>query len=110
MAEIIDIQTDEMIQEALKAETAVIFKNSTRCPVSSTARREFRTFAETCSDDIKLYMVDVIVHRQLSQNIAEKTGIKHESPQAFILRNGSVVWHGSHWSITEKNIRASIDS
>lgn len=110
MAEIIDIQTDEMIQDALKAETAVIFKNSTRCPVSSTARREFRTFAETCPDNIKLFIVDVILHRHLSRDIAEKTGIRHESPQAFILRNGSVVWHGSHWSITEKNLRAALDS
>jgi bacillithiol system protein YtxJ len=36
----------------------------------------------------------------LSQMIAEKTRIKHESPQIILLEKGKVKWNASHWNIT----------
>ena len=110
MTDIRDITSDSEIDSALQSNMTVIFKNSTACPVSATARREFRKFAESCGDSIQLYMVDVIAKRQLSEEVAERTGIRHESPQILVLKSGTVTWHGSHWQVTKKNIQSAIES
>ena len=53
-------------------------------------------------------MVDVIEERQLSQSIAERTNIRHESPQAIVLFKGSPVWNDSHFYITEENLNRAL--
>jgi bacillithiol system protein YtxJ len=46
--------------------------------------------------DVPIYLVDVLAQRPLSNAIEATLGIRHESPQAFVFRQGAVVWHGSH--------------
>ncbi len=48
--------------------------------------------------DIALVVVQKA--RELSRRIETETGLRHESPQAIVLRNGEAVWSASHWSIT----------
>jgi bacillithiol system protein YtxJ len=50
--------------------------------------------------DVKAYLVDVRAERPLSQQIAARTGVRHESPQVIILRHGAAVWSASHDEIT----------
>ena len=50
--------------------------------------------------DVHAYLVDVRAERPLSQDIAARTGVRHESPQVIILRRGAVVWSASHEDIT----------
>lgn len=50
--------------------------------------------------DVAAFLVEVRAERPLSQLIAARTGIRHESPQIIILRRGSAVWSASHGDIT----------
>jgi bacillithiol system protein YtxJ len=50
--------------------------------------------------NVKAYQVDVRAERPLSQQIAARTGVRHESPQVIILRHGAAVWSASHDEIT----------
>jgi len=86
-------QFDELMAHSNKQPVA-IFKHSTTCPVSSSAYREM----ENLSGEVAL--VNVQSARDLSQEIGERTGIRHESPQVIIFRNGKPVWHASHWKVT----------
>jgi bacillithiol system protein YtxJ len=45
-------------------------------------------------------LIEVQGARSISNEIKERTGIAHESPQVIILRNGNAVWHASHWKVT----------
>ena len=80
MTEIKEILSNEMINAAFHTEKAMIFKNSTRCPISREARKRFEEFAVSCDEEIELYLVDVIAHKDLSNEIAKRAEIVHQSP------------------------------
>lgn len=50
----------------------------------------------------------VIEERPVSLGFAEKVGVQHESPQALLLKNGQVVWHDSHWGITQSALKEAV--
>ena len=54
--------------------------------------------------------IDVIGERPWSRHVAEATGVTHQSPQALLVRDGSVVWHASHGGITRKTLAAALAS
>jgi thioredoxin 1 len=74
---------------------ALLYKHSPTCGLSSMALDEISAFS-TRHPDIPIYLVDVLSQRPLSNEIETVLGIRHESPQAFVFRDGEVVWHGSH--------------
>ena len=55
-------------------------------------------------EQLDRYMVDVLHSRDISQMIAENLKIRHESPQAFMVRNGEVIWHASHGEVNKVNV------
>ena len=85
----------------------MLFKLSTRCPVSAYVIDEVIDFAETYPE-WPVYVLRVIEQRALSIEAAERLGVRHESPQAFVLRKGRVHWHGSHNEITAETLRREI--
>ena len=48
--------------------------------------------------------------RSLSDLVARETGIRHESPQVILLRNGEAVWNTSHHGITAESLREALES
>lgn len=54
--------------------------------------------------DMPLYYLDLIQHRDISNLIAEKLGVMHESPQLILLKNGEVLYSASHSAINVKEV------
>ena len=52
--------------------------------------------------------LDLLEHRDLSNEIAERSGVKHESPQAILLRDGKAIWNASHMSITSDSLLEAV--
>jgi bacillithiol system protein YtxJ len=99
---IVDLLQDRDLEELLDKSTTdpvLIFKHSTQCPISEQAYQEFIDFAEG-AQRMACGSVLVIENRKLSNAIAERFGVRHESPQALLIKDGRVIWHASHWSIT----------
>lgn len=108
MTEIKRIVDKETVEAAFNAKKAMIFKNSMQCPISAAARKNFTDFAELCGGKIELYMVDVIAKRDLSKEIANRTGVVHQSPQIILLEMGKVKWSKSHWDINQKSLKEAL--
>jgi bacillithiol system protein YtxJ len=53
-------------------------------------------------------VVNVIEDRPVSNAIAERLQVKHESPQALLIKNGKAVWHASHWNVTEDSLAQAV--
>lgn len=107
--EIQRLKTEAELNEILKCskEAGVfIFKHSTTCPISANAYEEVKKFSDKGNlDDMVIGIIYVIEDRPLSQAVTERFGIKHESPQVLYIKEGThVVWHASHWKITEGNL------
>lgn len=110
MAEITRIETDDDLdrlwQRSLER-PVWIFKHSLTCSVSTAAWAEFQAYAAEVPDGAnELALVEIQRHRNLSNEIAQRTGVRHESPQAILLREESPVWDASHWKITKDALAA----
>lgn len=106
------LTSDDELEQAFEApreRTVVIFKHSLTCPVSTAALREYERFLGGDAGELDATLIEIQRHRPLSDRVASRTGVRHESPQALVLRGGEVSWHASHWSITAESLKAAVD-
>lgn len=75
------------------SEPVVLFKHSTRCGISAHV-------LEMASEiEGELNVIVIQENRDLSNDVAARTGHTHQSPQAFVLVNGAPVYHATHYGI-----------
>lgn len=79
---------------------AFVMKHSSTCPISAAGYQEF-LFYET---ELPKYLVVVQTARDVSKKIGEDTGVRHESPQVLLLKDGKAVWHASHYDIQQETL------
>lgn len=92
-----EAQIDAIVKESHER-PVFIFKHSTRCGISSMTLRRFESELEA-TDDYGMYYLDLLAYRPISDKIAERFQVWHQSPQLIVLRNGELVHHSSHNSI-----------
>lgn len=97
------------VDEALAQDTAVLFKHSTRCPISAAARGEMERFVERCPD-APVYTVDVNDDAETSRYLADRTGIEHHSPQVIVARGGRPEWHANHFDVRADTLQRQVDA
>lgn len=95
----------------------LLFKHSHSCGVSMEALYELvahlndrpRRFALRNARSSPQYaMVTVQTHRAVSNAVAQKLGVRHETPQALLIRDGRVVWSASHFRVTAAAVEDAI--
>jgi len=83
----------------------LLFKHSRYCGVSMEALDELQSHIQAQPVAGAAYkMVTVQTHRSVSDAIAQRLGIRHETPQAILLRDGKPVWNASHFRITSSQL------
>jgi bacillithiol system protein YtxJ len=96
-------QLNELVEES-KTQTVFIYKHSTRCSISSMAMNRLQREWTEEGNKVKAYYLDLIQYRNISNAIAEKFGVYHESPQVIVIKNGEVVHNDSHMGINFEGI------
>ncbi|MFP7493284.1 bacillithiol system redox-active protein YtxJ [Terribacillus saccharophilus] len=98
------IQNDEELQDVLNKEAAFyLLKHSLTCPISARAKQEYDRYS--LDTQLPVYTLYVQEARELSNSVAERYDVKHESPQALLFENNQVIWHTSHHDITEAALK-----
>ncbi len=90
----------ESLLDRSNEQLCLIFKHSTRCPLSAMAKQRLErdwTFAER---QLKPWYVDVLAHREMSNRLAERFGVHHESPQVLLIAKGRCFFDCSHLDIS----------
>lgn len=95
-------QLDDLVAASQRA-PVIIFKHSVTCPISAGAYREMERLEE---EDVAMVVVQRA--RSVARAIEERTGVRHESPQVIILRDGRAVWSASHWNVTAERVRTAL--
>ena len=85
-----------------------LFKHSTRCPISASRWRVLEAYADGESR-AGFWRLLVVEDRPLSMHVSEKTGVRHQSPQAILFYRGEPVWDESHYRITEEDMKAALE-
>lgn len=82
----------------------IVFKHSNACPISSRAYREMEKF------DGEVNILEVQSAREVSREVENITGIRHETPQVIVLRDGKAVWNASHFDVTAGDVAKAVQS
>ncbi len=96
------------IAENSKTKTQVIFKHSTRCGISSMVIKQFEKAYDLSENNLDLYYLDLLNYRNVSNEIAIKFKVMHQSPQLLVIKNGVVVAHDSHGAINTMNLNGFV--
>ena len=100
----IDLIDEDQLDEILNLSTkkpVIIFKHSTRCGVSRIVLNQFEKKLSKSKNDPYFYFLDLIKNRSLSNHIAERFNITHQSPQLIVIQNREVMSHNSHFRIMD---------
>jgi thioredoxin 1 len=95
---------DAAIDES-RQRPVLLFKHSRHCGTSFEALDELHTHIEGAKPGSAAYkVITVQTHRPVSDAVSQRFGIRHETPQAILLRHGKVVWNASHFRITASQL------
>ena len=86
----------------------LLFKHSYTCGTSAEALDELVAHLNDNPGDIDYAMVTVQTHRDVSNEVSRKLGVRHETPQALLIRDGRVVWSASHFRVTAGAVTGAI--
>ena len=84
-----------------------IFKHSTRCSVSRMALKQFGNEFNS-SDKVTPYFLDLIAHRDISNEIATRFGVYHQSPQLILIKEGKAIYNVSHSDIDAEELMGKV--
>ena len=99
------ISVEKEVGDILKSSNEkpqVIYKHSRSCAISYLALKNLETLPDEVKEKADFYMVDVIGQRPISNHITKELSVRHESPQLFVIKDGEVLWNGSHHQVKAK--------
>tara|TARA_R110002072_G_C7977210_1_gene535684 strand:- start:19374 stop:19754 length:381 start_codon:yes stop_codon:yes gene_type:complete len=106
----VNISSVEQLKDVLTSiddKPVLLFKHSTRCSISSMALNGFER-DWTGEVDCKLYFIDLLKHRDVSAQVAELTGVIHQSPQAIVIKGKEIVYDATHTAIDARRIENTL--
>jgi bacillithiol system protein YtxJ len=91
------------VRSRSRGQPVVIFKHSATCGASAYA---FDALTALLAERLPgpVYIVRVQVDRRVSNSLADRLGVRHESPQVLLLVRGEVRWTASHYRVTAENV------
>jgi bacillithiol system protein YtxJ len=101
-------QLKDLIAESTE-NPVVIFKHSTSCSISATAKgRVERQWEEAGLQDVTPYFLDLLSFRSISNQIADQFDVTHQSPQLLLIQDGECVYHASHLGINLNEVKRKL--
>jgi len=98
------------INSASKTKPVLLFKHSTSCSISNTVlNRLERNWKAEEVKGLQPYYLDLLSYRNLSNEIAIRYQIDHESPQVLIIQNEKAVYDSSHFDIDYATLKKQIE-
>ena len=97
-------QLNELI-ELSHEKPVVIFKHSTRCSISRFALKQFENDYDFSLEELQSYFLDLLEYRSISNEVASRFDVFHQSPQILIIKEGKSIFDASHDSISVAEIK-----
>lgn len=100
-------QLDQVAQDSHER-PIVLFKHSTTCGISAGAKHRLESNWEEVNSEMDFYYLDLLSYRSISNGIAERWGVRHQSPQIIVIKNDKAVYDTSHGSINAGSLENSL--
>ena len=99
-------QLNEVVNNS-NEKPVVIFKHSTRCSVSRMVLKQFENEFDL-DDTVDVYFLDLLEHRDISNEIASRFNVYHQSPQLLLIKEGKSVYDVSHSDIDALELKGKL--
>ena len=102
------LKSEEDLEKAIlrsNEETIVLFKHSTRCGISQAVLHDLISEYDKDASNAEVYYLDLLEYRPISNLIAERLKVPHQSPQMIVLQNGEVVHDASHHAVSWNDVK-----
>jgi bacillithiol system protein YtxJ len=96
------------ISQLSNEKPVVIFKHSTRCSISRMALKQFENEYDLSDIQVTTYFLDLIAFRDISNEIASRFNVVHQSPQLLLIVGGKSVYDVSHSAIDAEELKSKI--
>jgi bacillithiol system protein YtxJ len=106
--ELTSLQDWQNALQSAETGTTLLFKHSATCDISAVAWEELLDFLRENTQPLHAYFCVVQTARPVSNEIESHFDIRHESPQAIVLRDGKPVWNASHRRITTQVLHEQV--
>jgi len=108
LTEIGDIEEFDRLLVASGERPLLLFKYSATCGTSAQALDELLAHLNERPADATYAIVTVQTHRDVSNAIAHTLGMRHETPQVLLIRDGRVAWSASHYRVTSEAVESAL--
>ena len=95
------------IMELSHQQPVAIFKHSTRCSISRVALKQFENEFDL-EGSVTPYFLDLLKHRDISQEIATRFEVYHQSPQLLLIKEGKSIYDASHSDIDALELKGRV--
>ncbi len=103
------VQLDEIL-EISQERPVIIFKHSVRCGISAMAKYQLEADWKFSQAEVEMYYLDIIHHRNISNEVRDRLGVVHHSPQIILISRGKAVYDTSHHMISSEVISEAIST
>ena len=86
----------------------IILKHSTTCSISGMVKS--RLERSEIVEEADYYLLDLLSYRAVSNLVADKFGVHHESPQVLVIAKGKCIYNESHYGIMADEILSSVST
>ena len=104
------VELTATLRERSREAPVLVVKLSPICPVSHFAESNYRDWLSGLAPETPLQTleIDVIAEKPTARGLTAELGIRHESPQALLFRDGELVWHDSHDGVNADNLSEAL--
>lgn len=100
-------QLEQIVAES-SGKPVIIFKHSTRCGISRMVLKGFESAYSIDFEEAKPYFLDLLNYREISNEIAVRFNVIHQSPQLLVIKNGVCIFHTSHSDIDAETLKSKL--
>jgi bacillithiol system protein YtxJ len=105
--ELTDLGQLNEIMDLSHEQPVAIFKHSTRCSISRMALKQFENEFDL-EGSVTPYFLDLLNHRDISNEIATRFEVYHQSPQLLLIKEGKSVYDASHSDIDAVELKGRV--
>jgi len=107
------LETEKQFQDAIEKshqKPVVFFKHSVTCGISARSKYMLEEGWDFQDSEIDFHYLDLLSYRPISNQIAEKFNVRHQSPQVIVVKGGKSIYDMSHHRISVSSLRTALVS
>lgn len=95
----------DAVENLSEEKLVVIFKHSVTCGISNMVWHQFQNDIDFTNEHIEMLYLDLLAHRDVSNEVSRRFQVLHQSPQILVIRNKEVLHQASHAAIKIADIK-----